>query len=53
MVKFDSMVDYNKVLFKALWVIFGHYLMIQPWNPFSTLQSHPYGMMAWVRLLGL
>ncbi|MBA0666611.1 hypothetical protein Goklo_003006 [Gossypium klotzschianum] len=40
--KFESDLDYNNVVSKGPWVIFGHYLTIQSWSTqFSTLEDFP------------
>lgn len=45
MVRFDSSDDYLKVLSGGPWVIFGHYLMVQPWSSsFSTRGSSGGGL---------
>ncbi|MBA0729476.1 hypothetical protein Golax_025796, partial [Gossypium laxum] len=41
--KFETMEDYTNILSKGLWVIFGHYLTVQPRFPsFIMLQSYPH-----------
>lgn len=30
--KFEFEMDYNNVLSNGPWVIFGHYLIVQPWS---------------------
>lgn len=40
--KFESVLDYNSVLLKGPWVVFGHYLSVQPWSAkFLTLEDYP------------
>lgn len=52
--KLESDLDYNNVVSKGLWVIFGHYLTIQSWSTqFSTLEDFSQSVVAWVRILGL
>lgn len=52
--KFESDLDYNNVIAKGPWVIFGNYLTVEPWSlEFSTMDSHPQSVVAWVRILGL
>ncbi|KAG8488641.1 hypothetical protein CXB51_016590 [Gossypium anomalum] len=38
--KFESVHDYKKVLADGPWVIYGHYLTVQPWSNFFQLYSH-------------
>lgn len=33
MIRFGDNKDYNKVVMSGPWMVFGHYLMIQPENP--------------------
>lgn len=52
--KFESELDYNNVLSKGHWVIYGHYLIVQLWSShFSTLDSYPQFVVAWIRISGL
>ncbi|MBA0701134.1 hypothetical protein Goari_022679 [Gossypium aridum] len=52
--KFESDLDYNNVVSKGPWVIFSHYLIVQPWlTQLSTLKAFPQYVMAWVCILGL
>ncbi|KAG8475310.1 hypothetical protein CXB51_031953 [Gossypium anomalum] len=47
-------IGYNTLWNKGQWVIFGHYLTVQPWFPsFTTLQSYPHKVVAWIRVSGL
>lgn len=40
--KFELEEDFNNVVAKGPWVIFGHYLTVQPWSSdFSTLDAYP------------
>lgn len=49
--KFESESDYNNVLSKGPWVIFGHYLTVRPRSShFSTLDSFPQSVVAWIRI---
>ncbi|KAL4303837.1 hypothetical protein GQ457_10G008500 [Hibiscus cannabinus] len=51
LVKFATHSDYLMVLTDGPWTIFGHYLTLEPWSiDFSTSQSIPSRIMAWVRL---
>ncbi|MBA0736395.1 hypothetical protein Gogos_009954, partial [Gossypium gossypioides] len=46
--------DYEKVLSEGPWVIFGQYLIVQPWMvSFNMAQAFPNVVMSWIRLLGL
>lgn len=50
--KFESEMDFNNVVKKGLWVIFGHYLTVQPWSlEFSTLDAYPQSVVTWIRIL--
>ncbi|XP_016735719.1 uncharacterized protein [Gossypium hirsutum] len=52
--KFESMEDYTNILSKGQWVIFGHYLIVQPRFPsFTTLQSYLHKVVAWICIPGL
>ncbi|XP_050216415.1 uncharacterized protein LOC126667478 [Mercurialis annua] len=54
LVRFYSMDDYIKVLSGGPWVLFGHYLTIQPWNPaFSSDNTAATLVTARVRFPGL
>lgn len=54
MVKLDNETDYANALLGGPWVVFGHYLVLQPWaptlSPANLEINHVYG---WVRLPGL
>ncbi|PPD91044.1 hypothetical protein GOBAR_DD12027 [Gossypium barbadense] len=51
--KFESTLDYNNVLSKGPWVIFGHYLTVQPWSTqFSICKAFPQCIMAWAVFQG-
>lgn len=40
--KFESNLDYSNVLTKGPWVIYKHYLTVQPWtSTFSTPDIYP------------
>ncbi|KAK5825673.1 hypothetical protein PVK06_020531 [Gossypium arboreum] len=45
--KFQYSEDYEKVLSRGPWIIFGQYLTVQPWT------LYPSNVLAWIRLLGL
>ncbi|KAH1108355.1 hypothetical protein J1N35_012123 [Gossypium stocksii] len=54
LVKFESALDYNNVIFKGHWVVFGHYLSVQPWlAQFSTMEDFPKNVMTWARIICL
>ncbi|XP_050205722.1 uncharacterized protein LOC126655541 [Mercurialis annua] len=54
MVRFYSMEDYTTALSGGPWVLFGHYLTVQPWNPsFSPDNINVASVTAWVRFPGL
>ncbi|MBA0772044.1 hypothetical protein Gotri_007483 [Gossypium trilobum] len=41
MLIFANQKDYDKVLVGGSWMVYGHYLIVQPWNhEFSTKVSH-------------
>ncbi|XP_028803235.1 uncharacterized protein LOC114758351 [Neltuma alba] len=46
--------DYTEVLLGGPWVIFGHYLTVQPWTPdFSPWTHRTSHVMGWIRLPSL
>lgn len=50
-VKFSNPQDYHTALFGGPWVIFGHYLSVQPWTrDFSPLAHSISSVIAWIRL---
>lgn len=52
--KFESKKDFNNVVAQGPWVIFGHYLIIQPWSSkFSTLNAYPRSVVAWIHIPSL
>ncbi|KAH1123278.1 hypothetical protein J1N35_006438 [Gossypium stocksii] len=52
--KFQSTVDYDKVLSQGPWVIFGHYLTVQPWTiDFNPNLPYPNLLLSWIRFPGL
>lgn len=54
LIKLANQSDYNKVLMGGPWMMYGHYLVVQPWSrEFTTEESHPSKIIAWVRLLDL
>ncbi|KAE8704510.1 hypothetical protein F3Y22_tig00110450pilonHSYRG00514 [Hibiscus syriacus] len=51
---FSKRRDYIKVLAEFPWMVYGQYLMVQPWNmDFRTLQVYPTTVVAWIRFPGL
>ncbi|MBA0795947.1 hypothetical protein Gohar_006766 [Gossypium harknessii] len=54
LVLFHNSIDYNTTLTQGPWIVFGHYLIVQPWTmDFNTLQHFPNMVLAWIRFLGL
>ncbi|KAL4384684.1 hypothetical protein GQ457_15G002820 [Hibiscus cannabinus] len=54
LIRFALESDMLKVLTGGPWVIYGHYLTVQPWSrSFSTAKDHPDQIVVWVRLPGL
>ncbi|XP_050217715.1 uncharacterized protein LOC126668568 [Mercurialis annua] len=54
LVRFYSMEDYINALSGGPWVLFGHYLTVQPWSPeFSSDKINATSVTAWVRFPGL
>lgn len=52
--KFQISEDYEKVLSQGPWIIFGQYLMVQPWTiDFNSMNLYPSNVLAWIRLPGL
>ncbi|KAH1074096.1 hypothetical protein J1N35_026424 [Gossypium stocksii] len=48
------MEDYTKTLSESLWIIYSHYLTIQPWmKTLSMVQDYPLNLVSWIWLLGL
>ncbi|KAL4332004.1 hypothetical protein GQ457_07G003470 [Hibiscus cannabinus] len=46
--------DMSKVFTGGPWLIYGHYLTVQPWSrSFSTAKDYPDQIVVWVRLPGL
>ncbi|KAI9107936.1 hypothetical protein K1719_020809 [Acacia pycnantha] len=51
LVRFKSDLDYQNALLNGPWVIFGHYLTVQPWSPSFKTQEHTINqVMGWIRL---
>ena len=54
MVKFEDEEDYTYALLNGPWTIFGHYLLVQPWNPSFNSDDNDLSMVtAWIRFPGL
>ncbi|MBA0880923.1 hypothetical protein Goshw_001737 [Gossypium schwendimanii] len=54
LVKFQNKLDCEKALSEGHWIIFGQYLMVQPWTlAFDPTQAYPSVVMAWIRFPGL
>ncbi|MBA0876882.1 hypothetical protein Goshw_022427 [Gossypium schwendimanii] len=54
LVKFQNKLDCEKALSEGHWIIFGQYLMVQPWSlAFDPTQAYPSVVMAWIRFPGL
>ncbi|KAK5841702.1 hypothetical protein PVK06_004025 [Gossypium arboreum] len=52
--KLQCIEDYNKALSQGPWIIYGQYLIVQPWKKyFSPMKSYPSMVLAWIRLPGL
>ncbi|KAG8472190.1 hypothetical protein CXB51_036149 [Gossypium anomalum] len=49
--KFQSTVDYDKLLSQGPWVIFSHYLTVQPWTiDFNPKLPYPNMVLSWIQL---
>ncbi|KAK5771689.1 hypothetical protein PVK06_047926 [Gossypium arboreum] len=54
LVKFYDSGDYNRVLSQGPWIVYGQYLIVQPWTRyFNPLQLYPSVVLAWIRLPNL
>ncbi|MBA0645776.1 hypothetical protein Goklo_013832, partial [Gossypium klotzschianum] len=54
LVRFHNSIDYNTTLTQGPWIVFGHYLIVQPWTmDFNTLQDFPNMVLAWICFLSL
>ncbi|XP_028783510.1 uncharacterized protein LOC114739596 [Neltuma alba] len=52
--KLSSKRDYHEVLLGGPWVIFSHYLMVQPWSPNFSPHLHTSSkVLAWIKIPGL
>ncbi|KAG8480634.1 hypothetical protein CXB51_025228 [Gossypium anomalum] len=53
-VRFQSRIDYDLALTQGPWVVFGHYLTVQPWTiEFDPLKPFLSVVTAWIRFPGL
>ncbi|KAI9113694.1 hypothetical protein K1719_014945 [Acacia pycnantha] len=51
LVKFQDDLDYQNALLTGPWMIFGHYLTVQPWTPSFRSQDHVVKqVIGWIRL---
>ncbi|KAI9105114.1 hypothetical protein K1719_022830 [Acacia pycnantha] len=51
LVRFNDDMDYQNALLNDPWVIFGHYLHVQPWSPSFRPQEHVIDqIVGWIRL---
>ncbi|PPD95072.1 hypothetical protein GOBAR_DD07912 [Gossypium barbadense] len=49
--KFQNKLDYEKILYGGPWIIFGQYLIVQPWTvAFNPAQAFSKVVMSWIRL---
>lgn len=54
LVKIASLTDYNRILMGGPWMIYGHYLVVQPWSrDFSTEETLPSKIIDCIRLPAL
>ncbi|MBA0630553.1 hypothetical protein Godav_002640 [Gossypium davidsonii] len=54
LVRFQSRDDYDLALTQGPWIVFGHYLTVQPWTiDFDPLRPFPSVVMAWISFPGL
>ncbi|PPR84486.1 hypothetical protein GOBAR_AA36227 [Gossypium barbadense] len=54
LVRFQCRVDYDLALTQGPWIVFGHYLTVQPWTiEFDPLKPFPNVVTAWIRFPGL
>ncbi|KAH1080301.1 hypothetical protein J1N35_020062 [Gossypium stocksii] len=54
LVRFQCRVDYDVALSQGPWIVFGHYLTVQPWSvDFDPSRSFPYSVLAWIRFPSL
>ncbi|MBA0868827.1 hypothetical protein Goshw_019315 [Gossypium schwendimanii] len=52
--KLQSLEDYNKVITQGPWIIYGQYLIVQPWiNFFNPKKPYLNVVLAWTRLSSL
>ncbi|KAI9071659.1 hypothetical protein K1719_046378 [Acacia pycnantha] len=51
LVRFQDDLDYQNALLTGPWMIFGHYLTVQPWTPSFRSQDHTVNqVIGWIRL---
>ncbi|KAI9086987.1 hypothetical protein K1719_031148 [Acacia pycnantha] len=51
LVKFQEDLDFQNALLNGPWMIFGHYLTVQPWSPSFRPQDHVINqVIGWIRL---
>ncbi|MBA0631919.1 hypothetical protein Godav_000746 [Gossypium davidsonii] len=54
LVKLQEEDDYVRALTKGPWIVFGHYLTMQPWTEyFSMSQPYPSNVVIWIRFPGV
>ncbi|KAH1123200.1 hypothetical protein J1N35_006360 [Gossypium stocksii] len=54
LVRFQCKEDYEVALSQSPWIVFGHYLTIQPWTvKFNPSRPFPSSILAWIRFPGL
>ncbi|KAI9086476.1 hypothetical protein K1719_031560 [Acacia pycnantha] len=51
LVRFSEDIDYQNALLSGPWMVFGHYLTVQPWSPSFRSHEHTiHQIIGWVRL---
>ncbi|KAI9088605.1 hypothetical protein K1719_029719 [Acacia pycnantha] len=51
LVRFQEDLDYQNALLSGPWMVYGHYLTVQPWTPAFKPQDHVINqVMGWIRL---
>lgn len=53
MVNFDRPNDRMKALLDGPWLIYGHYLTVQPWTPAFSTSDMSSSLVVWVRFPGM
>lgn len=52
--KYQSVEDYEKILSQVPWIIFGQYLIVQPWSiDFNLAFPYPNFVFTWIKFPGL